>query len=84
MGYSKVVNQGNGKVVFVHQLNGDGSAYAEDVTVENQPGVSELRNEHLAKLDGKIGVVSYSFSLVDPQPEGLLFPENAEGQEKTK
>jgi hypothetical protein len=75
MGLAKVVNKGNGKVVLVHQLGMDGVPYAEDVTIENQQGVPESRNDWLAKLDGKIGTVSYSFTPADPQPEGLLFPE---------
>lgn len=65
---------GPGKVKFVHQLNSDGSAYAEDVTLTSDvPG----RLAYWAEQDGKVGVISYSFSASSPQPEGLLFPEES-------
>lgn len=75
MGMSKVVVDSPTKVRLVHQLNGDGSAYAEDLTVELQPGVDASRLDYLKNQDGKIGVVSFGFSAYDPAPEGLLFPE---------
>jgi hypothetical protein len=75
MGYSKVVNKGNGKVVIVHQLDQDGKPYAEDVTVEVQAGVDPHRVAGLASLDGKIGYLSYQFSPASPQPENIKFPE---------
>lgn len=78
MGFSKVVDKGNGKVIFVHQLGGDGKAYAEDVTVEVQEGVPADRVEWWAKQNGKIGVVTVSFSsYMDniTNPETILFPE---------
>lgn len=74
MGYSKVVNKGNGKVVFVHQLDQDGKAYAEDVTVETQAGVP-TRVEYFAKQDGVVGVVSVSFSPTSADTSGIKFPE---------
>lgn len=75
MGYSKIVNKGKGKVVIVHQLDGDGKAYAEDVTVEAQAGVPESRVEHLAKQDGAVGTVSVMFTPTTADTSGIKFPE---------
>ncbi len=75
MGYSKVVDKGNGKVVIVHQLNPDGSGYAEDVTVEVQAGVDPGRVDWLAKQDGQVGTVSVSFSPASGDFSALKFPE---------
>ena len=75
MGYSKVVNKGNGKVVFVHQLDGNGEAYAEDVTIEVQAGVPESRVEYYAKMDGRVGTVSVGFSPQDGDFSNIKFPE---------
>jgi len=75
MGYSKVVNKGNGKVVFVHQLDQDGKAYAEDVTVEAQAGVPESRVEYFAKQDGAVGVVSVTFTATSSDTSSIRFPE---------
>lgn len=75
MGMSKVVDMGEGEIRILHQLNSDGSAYAEDVTVKVQPGVGASRLSYLASQHGKVGVFSYSFSPYDPAPEGLLFPD---------
>lgn len=74
MGYSKIVDKGNGKVVFVHQLDQDGKAYAEDVTVETQAGVAS-RVEYFAKQDGAVGVVSVSFSPTTADTSSVKFPE---------
>ena len=72
MGLSKVKKLGPGKVKFIHQLNPDGTAYAEDVTVESDvPG----RLDYFEKQDGKIGVLSFTFSESNPAPEGVKFPE---------
>jgi hypothetical protein len=63
MGYSKVVKLANGRgVKFVHQLDQDGTAYAEDITVEVQPGVDpEERLRFFLKADGAIGYASINF-----------------------
>jgi hypothetical protein len=75
MGSSKVRKISDRKVKFVHQLNADGSAYAEDVTIELQKGVDPGRLEYLASLDGQVGVVSYSFSPSPGDHSSLKFPE---------
>jgi hypothetical protein len=77
MGYSKIVNKGNGKVVIVHQLDQDGKAYAEDVTVEVQAGVPESRVDYLAKQDGKVGTVSVNFTAQEGDFSNLKFPDEA-------
>ncbi len=74
MGLSKIVNKGN-KIVFVHQLGQDGKPYAENIIIELQPGVPESRNEYWATMDGKIGVVSVSFTKYDQVFSDLQFPE---------
>lgn len=72
MGMSKIKVVGPGKVKAVHQLNSDGTACAEDVTIESDvPG----RLDWLEKQDGKVGVFSFSFSAYETEPDGLLFPE---------
>lgn len=73
MGLSKIKVVEPGKVKVLHQLNGDGTPYAEDVTIESVvPG----RLDWLESQDGKIGVFSFSFSPSgDPAPEGLLFAD---------
>lgn len=77
MGLSKVKVLGPGKVKLVHQLNNDGTPYAEDVTVEVQPGVDPSRIDFLTKQDGKIGVASFSFSAYDNVDESQMkFPED--------
>lgn len=73
MGMSKVVAKADGKVVFVHQLNQDGTPYAEDVTIEAQAGVAAGRVDWTAK-DGQIGVISWSFTPYDNAGD-LKFPE---------
>lgn len=75
MGYSKIVNKGNGKVVLVHQLNQDGSAYAEDITVEVQAGVDPSRIDHLTKQDGKIGTAGVYFTASEGDFSLVKFPE---------
>ena len=74
MGFCKVVAKADGKVVFVHQLNSDGTPYAEDVTIEAQSGVAPGR-VNWTDRDGQIGTISWSFS---PQENvtGLKFPES--------
>jgi len=74
MGYSKLVKVSDRKVRFVHQLNSDGTAYAEDVTIELQEGVDPSRLAYLTAQDGKVGIASWSFSPADV-PTDLLFPE---------
>lgn len=74
MGFSKVVAKTDGRVVFVHQLNSDGTPYAEDVTIEAQPGVAAGRVDWTSK-DGQIGTISWTFNPYDPAPEGLKFPD---------
>jgi len=74
MGYCKVKSS-NGKVVFVHQLNQDGTPYAEDVTIEAQKGVPASRVDWSDK-DGQIGTISWSFSpTTGLDPAGFKFPE---------
>lgn len=75
MGLSKVVDKGDGKVVLVHQLDGNGTAYAEDITVEVQAGVSPSRLDWLSKQDGKIGVANVSFSAYEGDYSSLRFPD---------
>ena len=75
MGLSKVVAKGNSKVVFVHQVGVDGKAYAEDITVELQPGVDPSRLAYWVNLDGKVGVASFSFTAYDQEFSGQMFPE---------
>jgi len=77
MGYSKIANKGNGKVLAVHQLAEDGKAYAEDVEVTVQAGVDPSRVDWLAQQDGKIGVFSFSFSAADVDAANIKFPDGA-------
>ena len=74
MGMSKVVAKADGKVVFVHQLNQDGTPYAEDVTIEAQEGVAAGRVDWTAK-DGQVGVISWTFTPYE-NVTGLKFPED--------
>ena len=76
MGSSKVKKIAPGKVKFVHQLNPDGTAYAEDVTIEVQPGVDPSRLSYLESQDGQIGLLSYSFQPVTGDQSSLKFPED--------
>jgi hypothetical protein len=73
MGYSKVVAKDNGKVVFVHQLNPDGTAYAEDITIEVQDGVEPSRVDW-SQRDGQVGVISVSFSPAPGDTSAVQFP----------
>lgn len=77
MGYAKVVKVSDREVRFVHQLGGDGKPYAEDVTLTAPEGVDAASVLYYARLDGKIGVVSYTFHPVSDEIEGLKFPEPA-------
>ena len=73
MGYSKIVKLGPGKVKAVHQLDGEGKVYAEDVIIDatNAP---EGRIKWLEDADGRMGIFSFSFSPQD-DVEGILFPD---------
>lgn len=72
MGYCKIKKIGPGKVRFLHQLNSDGTAYAEDVTIESEvPG----RLAYYEAQDGQVGVLNYSFSPVVGDHSSLKFPE---------
>ena len=62
MGYSKVVKVSDRSVKFVHQLDMDGKAYAEDVTIEVQPGVDASRLSYFMGMEGQVGVLSVSFT----------------------
>ena len=75
MGFSKVVNKGDGKIVLVHQLDQNGKPYAENITIELQPGVDPRRLAWWESQDGKIGVANVSFSVYDQVFPDLQFPE---------
>lgn len=75
MGLSKVVNKGNGEIVLVHQLDQNGKAYAEDITVKVQEGVDPSRLSYLASQDGKIGVANVTFSKYDQDFPDIQFPK---------
>lgn len=75
MGYAKVVKVSDREVRLVHQLDNDGKPYAEDVTVTVPEEVDPSRISYLAGQDGKVGILSYSFSADANAPEDLLFPE---------
>ncbi len=79
MGMSKVKVIAPGKVKVLHQLNADGTPYAEDVTIESSvPG----RLSYLESQDGKVGIFSFSFtSQFDAAPDGLLFADEDEKAE---
>ena len=78
MGLCKVVKLANGRgVKFVHQLDGDGLPYAEDITVELQPGV-EGRLAYLLDKVGQIGAASVSFVEYPGAGGGLSFPEDGD------
>ncbi len=75
MGLSKVVKLANGRgVKLVHQLDHDGSAYAEDITIEVQPGVDPERLSYLLSKEGTVGAASWGFTPADGV-HGLQFPE---------
>lgn len=72
MGMSKIKVLGPGRVKALHQLNQDGTAYAEDVTIESDvPG----RLAWLEALDGKVGVFTFGFNPDPNASEGVLFPD---------
>lgn len=76
MGMSKVVPLANGRGVrLVHQLDTDGTPYAEDVTIEVQPGVDPERLSYLLSKAGTIGTASFGFTPMEGI-QGLLFPED--------
>ena len=75
MGLCKVVRLENGRGVrLVHQLDQDGNAYAEDITVEVQEGVDPSRLSDLMAKDGKIGICSWYFSEDPVDPGSVTFP----------
>lgn len=79
MGLVKVKKLADGKVKFIHQLDQDGKAYAEDVTIEVQKGVPASRIGYFAEQDGKVGVINYGFTAYDDTEENwadLKFPED--------
>ncbi|MDA8394793.1 MAG: hypothetical protein M0T72_06035 [Candidatus Dormibacteraeota bacterium] len=77
MGLSKVVPLANGRgVKLVHQLNSDGTPYAEDITIEVQPGVDPERLSYLLSKAGTVGAAGWSFAPMDGV-HGLLFPEDS-------
>lgn len=75
MGYTKVIKESDHKIRLVHQLNNDGTPYAEDVTIETAESVDPARLSYLAQNDGAIGILSFSFSPADGVPEGIKFPD---------
>lgn len=75
MGYAKVKAVSEREVKLIHQLGQDGEPYAEDVTITIPEGVDPTRIAHLVAQDGKIGVLSYSFSPANYPVEGVPFPE---------
>lgn len=75
MGYSKIVKISDRKVRIEHQLNNDGTPYAEDVTLEIADSVNPSRLSYL--VDGSIGILSYSFTPV-AEIVGLRFPSDKE------
>ncbi len=74
MGYCKVVASA-GRVKFVHQLDQNGEAYAEDVTIEAQPLVP-LGRVDWADKDGQVGTISWSFSPTTADTSSVKFPED--------
>ena len=77
MGLSKVVRLENGRgVKLVHQLDQDGTPYAEDVTIEVQPGVDPSRLSYLLSKEGQIGVAGWNFVAEENvDHSGIKFPE---------
>lgn len=75
MGLSKIKVISPTKVKAIHQLNSDGTAYAEDVTIESEVAG---RLDYLKSQDGRVGVFSFSFSPYTAVPEGLKFPDDSE------
>jgi len=75
MGYYKVVKISDHKVRFIHQLGQDGKPYAEDVTIETAEEVDPNRLNYLTQNDGKIGILSFSFSPAADGSIELDFPE---------
>jgi len=75
MGFSKVVNKGNGKIVLVHQLDQNGKAYAEDITIQVQEGVDPSRLAWWESKDGKIGAANVTLAIYDQVFPDLKFPE---------
>jgi len=73
MGYCKVVASA-GKVKFVHQLDQNGEAYAEDVTIEAQKGVP-LSRVDWADKDEQVGTISWSFTPTTGDTSSIKFPE---------
>jgi len=75
VGYSKVIKVSEHKVRLVHQLNPDGTPYAEDVTVETAEGVDPGRLDYLGQYDGQLGYVSVSFSPAGESAGDVKFPD---------
>ena len=83
MGYSKVINKGNGRVEFVHQLDyTTGKPYGETIIVDVPEGVPASRNQWFADQDGKVGVVSLSFSPTTADTSSVKFPEEEKHTEQ--
>lgn len=76
MGYAKVVKITDRKVRLEHQLNSDGTAYAEDVTIEVADSVDPSRIAWLTSQDGKVGIASFGFSPATYAVDGALFPSD--------
>lgn len=74
MGFSKIVKVSDHEVRLVHQLNSDGSAYAEDITVTTPDEVDASRLAWLGDQDGKIGVASVAFTASEHSGD-IKFPE---------
>lgn len=79
MGYSKVIKVSDHKIRVVHQLGQDGEPYAEDLTIETAESVDPGRLGYLAQNDGRVGIMSFSFSPVaEGAAEGMKFPGDDE------
>lgn len=78
MGYYKVIAVSKHKVKLVHQLNTDGTAYAEDITVETMENVDEGRLDYLGKYDGTVGYANLTFSRAPEvmSTDSIRFPTN--------
>lgn len=73
MGMSKVVKVSDHEVRLVHQLDGDGKPYAEDITITTSDSVDPSRLSWLTSKDGKVGIASFSFSETDVSGD-IKFP----------
>lgn len=76
MGYAKVIKVSDHEVRLVHQLNPDGTAYAEDIIVTTSDEVDPSRLNWLGRQDGKVGYASVSFSAVEnADTSDVKFPD---------